>query len=790
MPNHFIKRRIISVLLVLAMMVATFVALVPLTASADAPEISDLGVQPVRDLNLASDGSTNLRFLFKINKLTYSEVGFVFSKTNRNPTVGGENCTKISTNKAYSSVNANGSPLSAGANHWWVVIQMNTIPRSFFDGAIYVNAYVKDGSGIRYSENPATATVCVAKNHTHTVSTPDYTVPASVISNEKKVGTCSVCGLDNVTVVTNTAFTPAQMKFKKTGTAGQGYTKGSFDPNVKISTIRGSDHFHPTVGYPNGKDFYFEVDMLWNPTMLNIPDGELIRLLFWNDYREGDDENYYNAFFTLTPKDNNKSSGLYCLHRGGFDYSSGKALLDGPAAGWQVVAWDQYPNLGASPTDPQYGWHRIAVRIHQDAAIDNGEVVYSGVSYLYIDGLQRWKIDLNMDDLEAKGNLLYTATIENDKLVYHDNPEDDKRYCDFWTTKIQSSTTEVDMVFRPAVGRLVDPDTFDTGVIPVYNPPAASFTLQNGDSTSAKVYFAEKTVELFDSKKTGQFHQDGMDYTFAKTVAQIRGDENFYPDSFETHAQGKDLWFEYSFLFNDSLNNFNTKNYASEIKTFAFRSGDTHKEFYLLYGQNYADRVGDNKGKTGDKCAPDCKFRGHFDYSTYLEGCNQNCADDLTSLGNNLFGDAVGRYAAGWSDDGNDRTASPYVYDNNDGTIKGYNGWHRLGFRYHQEVASVAGDTVTYEGYTELYINGTLVWRVHTNMQGNAEKSLKENGLLLWTATAENGVITGYTNNDAMKVECRIGHVTASSNSVFVAVDDPIWTIGGTGLIRPTTDRR
>ena len=463
-------------------------------------------------------------------------------------------------------------------------------------------------------------------------------------------------------------------------------------------------------------------------------------------------------------------------------------MLDGPEAGYQK-AWDQYPNLGASSTDPQYGWHRIAVRIHQDAAIDNGDVVYSGVSYLYIDGLQRWKIDLNMDALAAKGNLLYTATIENDALVYHDNPEDDKRYCDFWTTLIQNSTTEVDMVFRPATARLVDPDTFDTGVIPVYNPPEASFTLQNGNSTSAKVYFAEKTVELFDSKKTGQFHQDGMDYTFAKTVAQIRGDENFYPDSFETHAQGKDLWFEYSFLFNDSLNNFNTKNYASEIKTFAFRSGDTHKEFYLLYGQDYADRVGDNKGQDGDKCAPDCKFRGHFDYSTYLEGCNpaKNCADDLTSLGNTLFGDSVGRYAAGWS---GGRGDSPYVYDNNNGTIKGYNGWHRLGFRYHQEVASVAGSTVTYEGYTELYINGTLVWKVHTNMQGNAQKSLKENGLLLWTATANNGVITGYTNNDAMKVECRIGHVTASSNSVFVAVDDPIWTIGGTGLIRPTTDRR
>lgn len=294
--------------------------------------------------------------------------------------------------------------------------------------------------------------------------------------------------------------------------------------------------------------------------------------------------------------------------------------------------------------------------------------------------------------------------------------------------------------------------------------------------TLDKVGAAEDSI--YDSKNpSGSYASNGA-FRFDKQISSIRGSEHFYPDESNGNA-GNDLWFEYSVLFNDSLNNYDVYNCASEIKTFGFVSGNysKHSEFYYLYGMNYADRTGDKKGKTGDKCSPDCKFRGHFDYSTYASASpGQNCADDLTALGNTLFGDAVGRYAAGWE---GARTDSPYVYDDT-WTTKGGNGWHRLGFRFHQEVASVAGDTVTYSGYSELYINGTLVWRVHSDTS-----KLETNGLLLWEAktTAADGFVAGanglyYKDNDTMRVQYRMDSVANSTNSVYVGIADVCWTCG------------
>ena len=138
--------------------------------------------------------------------------------------------------------------------------------------------------------------------------------------------------------------------------------------------------------------------------------------------------------------------------------------------------------------------------------------------------------------------------------------------------------------------------------------------------------------------------------------------------------------------------------------------------FYYLYYLNDND-YGPQDGafNTSD----DCPYAGHIDFSTYDTTYNpgQNCADDLGGV-DTLNDSPIGRYIAGW---GRGRDDSPYLWDSeNQNTY----GWHRLGFRYHQEVASVSGSTVTYAGYTELYIDGILVWRVHTNMSSSHKDSL------------------------------------------------------------------
>ena len=67
-------------------------------------------------------------------------------------------------------------------------------------------------------------------------------------------------------------------------------------------------------------------------------------------------------------------------------------------------------------------------------------------------------------------------------------------------------------------------------------------------------------------------------------------------------------------------------------------------------------------------------------------------------------------------------------------------------------------------------------------MQGNAEKSLKENGLLLYTAEISNGSLV-YTDNDAVRVQMRVDNVAKSTKNVYISIYDPIWTCGD-GFVR------
>ena len=262
--------------------------------------------------------------------------------------------------------------------------------------------------------------------------------------------------------------------------------------------------------------------------------------------------------------------------------------------------------------------------------------------------------------------------------------------------------------------------------------------------------------------------KDSLNRTFllSKSAGDIRGENHFYPASTEVGAQGNDLWFEYSFLLSNSFWNYNV--YGKEMKLFSFRKenggnpkDDTYTDFYYLYSAD---------GVTGD-----CPFKGHIDYSTYKSTSpGQNCADDLGGV-QSLNGRPIGRYNAGWS---GGRGDAPYLYDSE---WQNSYGWHRVGLRYHQEVASVNGSTVTYSAYTELYIDGLLCWRVHSNAG-----TLKSKGLLLWTANASAGSITGYEDNDAVLAQMYFGNVMDSTNAVTVGVGDVFWTCGN-GFVQSVT---
>ncbi|MBR4335648.1 MAG: hypothetical protein IKP74_04250, partial [Clostridia bacterium] len=259
----------------------------------------------------------------------------------------------------------------------------------------------------------------------------------------------------------------------------------------------------------------------------------------------------------------------------------------------------------------------------------------------------------------------------------------------------------------------------------------------NGTSVSAPAWGDDKTTD--------------KSFLISKSIGEIRGANHFYPDSTSIGAQGNDLWFEYSFLMNETFWNYDSIFGKGEMKAFSFRLDDPSKttekdvktDFYYLYGSD---------GATGD-----CPYKGHFDYSTYKsmsEGHGAECAEDLTSENIYYRGNQVGRFGAGWTVKDDERAASPYLYDSETASEQMY-GWHRLGFRYHQEVESVSntGD-VTYSAYTELYLDGIKVWKVHSNAE-----TIKNQGLLLWTAvTGGDSTIDSYTDNDNMLVEMYLGN--------------------------------
>ena len=147
------RKKAVSLLLILAMLTVLLAALVPIVSTADGDEIQDFGYQAPTDYTMLDD-FTNLRFVFTVpeDKLpSYTAAGFVFSKSVAEPTVGGENCKTANATAAYRSITADGKTVEADDGRYWIAVKMTNIPQSYFDGPIYVRAFVDNGEDVTYS---------------------------------------------------------------------------------------------------------------------------------------------------------------------------------------------------------------------------------------------------------------------------------------------------------------------------------------------------------------------------------------------------------------------------------------------------------------------------------------------------------------------------------------------------------------------------------------------------------------------------------------------------------------
>ena len=141
---------LLTVFLAAILILAALFPVFRVSAGEPEAEIADLSFQTVKTDNIESD-ETALRFLFTVGSLKYTRVGFVFSKTNANPTVGGDACTVADTTVVYSAVKADGETVEAPAGRYWAAVKIAGIENEHFDTPVYLNAFVEDGAGIRYA---------------------------------------------------------------------------------------------------------------------------------------------------------------------------------------------------------------------------------------------------------------------------------------------------------------------------------------------------------------------------------------------------------------------------------------------------------------------------------------------------------------------------------------------------------------------------------------------------------------------------------------------------------------
>lgn len=379
------RRTATSLLLFFAMLIVSVAVFFPTLVSAEYTDhfedFEDFGFQ-VRTNATQNSSSTGLRFVYTIGALYYDKVGFVFSTSNQNPTVGGTGCASYRASTVYPSITTDGVAYPARSGRYWVAVELTGIPHAKFDKRIYVRPYLQY-EGEYYYGDTKDITVCEALTYDKTVA------GEAQIYNSKEHG----------------------------GPYAEGLYAFVLGLDKTYQAIQGSSHFYPSsyaVG-AQGNDLLFEYSFLWNPTLYNSQNPQLkMTTLRISDSKRVN-------LYCLNAAENETD---WCPYLGAFEFFTGypgsaACVLYGGVGGYSPTPHpsDGYPYIG------EFGWHRIGVRLHQEvASVSGSTVTYGGYSELHVDGVLVWRISTNTNTLKNKDLLLFTATASNGQITgYSDN---------------------------------------------------------------------------------------------------------------------------------------------------------------------------------------------------------------------------------------------------------------------------------------------------------------------------------------------------------------------------------
>ena len=812
------KIRWLSLFMLLATLTVAVAVLVPIWTAADAEEIANFGFQTLSALDLPNDEDTDLRFLFTIGSLDYEEVGFVFSKTNESPTIGGATCYKAPTTSVHSTVTANGVPNPAPAGRWWVAVKLTDIPHEYFDGSLYIRPYVDDGE-VRYGE-AAALTVCSAAKHKHEIDETAHKMSGGTAALNRegtKIGHCDGCNLDNVTEY------DATTEFEYQKWTGGGSKKAYRDDwDLYEEVLKGGTlHFYPDVSNGGqGNDLLIEYSILWNESLLDLTDAFIDTRLCNSETGEAKGVCYMSI--------SNDASGSDFKYAGGFEYAglpnrapdgvsyTSEYMTKGNVGG----AYVDCPNVGGRDrNNPEYGWHRISIRVHQEVtnldallADESGEpgavaAEYYLTSTVYVDGVPISKL-CGTDLLTQNTNYdrkLYTATstgaggVTYGDVRYVDNadPSSGTLYLMAYSVNsVQALTTGRDAYLPIGDTFVTCGHDFVQNVAKVENPEARTETV-GGKSIYAPFYYTTygEHVHTWDGDFVDVQGATLLESGWSAEHCTVCGEMN------------KDTAAEKDVLFVPHVEKWTENSSGKYIVKTRIRqdmldggaifqpetsdSGDSYGndlliEYSILWNPTLANLRHDVKGTydtflsttllrdnnsqhnnlaymslTDDNPDADCAYAGGFEYGSFRTSETGNPYPNMTPPAGDLYSD--------FPNIGGTNQASPEW------------GWHRVGIRVHEEVTNLAevkaSDVAAqYKLTATIYLDGEVVSILSDNLT-----NFNSNNLLYTAKHAAKSPYVSYSaiNTNRLLWILRVNSTTAQAGkTVYFAVADYYATCG------------
>ena len=306
-------------------------------------------------------------------------------------------------------------------------------------------------------------------------------------------GTCVLCGKN---VEQTTHFSPTVLVC--TDEVG-----GTFaSERIFFADLMQGGHFYPTANNSAGNDLLIEYSVFYNGTMLNLDTERCDPYVTTRINAE--------AVVYWSPTVN--VSDAWCKFAGGFEATGDNfknPVSDGTVttpAGMvkEGGGYADYPNVGgADQSSPEYGWHRIGIRIHEDltnasalkkdTVANKTQATYVLTLTVYFDGVAAYqlKTETKAEPMHEKANLLFTAASDGKGGIVYTDISADRYVIPFQLddTTSKSGQTACVAIADVSVGCGTD---FVQQVEKLTTPANGTLTIQTGETMPAPIYYRLK----------------------------------------------------------------------------------------------------------------------------------------------------------------------------------------------------------------------------------------------------------------------------------------------------------